>query len=90
VAGDSGGAAEAVEDGVTGIVVSRPEDPGEVALGIRTLLLDPNRRRQMGRAARRRAEASFENGLLASRLAAALHELASPTASEGAVGSGHR
>ena len=33
VAGDSGGAAEAVLDGVTGLVVRRPEDPGAVAAG---------------------------------------------------------
>jgi len=90
VAGESGGAAEAVDDGVTGIVVARPQNPGDVALGIRRLLFDSRRRRQMGRAARRRAEASFDYGLLASRLAEALDELASPTASEGVVGTGGR
>ena len=37
VAGDSGGAAEAVQDGVTGYVVERPEDPAEVAGALRRI-----------------------------------------------------
>ena len=40
VAGDSGGAAEAVDDGVTGLVVRRPEDPREVAAAFEALLDD--------------------------------------------------
>jgi phosphatidylinositol alpha-1,6-mannosyltransferase len=72
VAGDSGGAAEAVEDGVTGLVVRRPEDPGEVALAIRRLLADDDLRRRMGEAARQRALASFDYGQLAPRLVRAL------------------
>ncbi len=75
VAGDSGGAAEAVEDGVTGIVVARPEDPGEVANALRRILVDPALRRRMGRAARKRALGSFDYGLLAPRLAGALAEV---------------
>ncbi len=72
IAGDSGGAAEAVLDGVSGLVVERPEDPGAVAEALRSLLADPARRRRMGRAARARVEESFDNDLLASRLAEAL------------------
>jgi phosphatidylinositol alpha-1,6-mannosyltransferase len=72
VAGDSGGAAEAVLDGVTGLVVSSPEDPGSVAQALRGLLADPALRRRMGRAARKRVQESFDNDVLASRLADAL------------------
>lgn len=75
VAGDSGGAAEAVEDEVTGLVVRHPEEPAEVALAIRRLLADDGLRRRMGEAARRRALASFDYGQLAPRLARALVEL---------------
>jgi phosphatidyl-myo-inositol dimannoside synthase len=72
VAGDSGGAAEAVHDGVTGVVVRRPHDPGDVALALRRLLADDGLRRRMGQAARERAMASFDYSRLAPRLAAAL------------------
>jgi phosphatidylinositol alpha-1,6-mannosyltransferase len=72
VAGDSGGAAEAVLDGVTGLVVSSPEDPGSVAQALRALLADPALRRRLGRAARKRVQESFDNDVLASRLADAL------------------
>ena len=43
IAGDSGGAPEAVLDGVTGLVVHDPGDPGAVAEALRTLLADPAR-----------------------------------------------
>jgi phosphatidylinositol alpha-1,6-mannosyltransferase len=72
IAGDSGGAAEAVEDGVTGFVVARPHDPGDVAHAVRRLLADPPLARRMGRAARRRAVASFDYARLAPRLGRAL------------------
>jgi phosphatidylinositol alpha-1,6-mannosyltransferase len=72
VAGASGGAGEAVEDGVTGVLVHRPTEAGDVARAIGRLLDDPDRARSMGAQARRRAEASFDYDLLAPRLAAAL------------------
>ncbi len=72
VAGASGGAGEAVVNGVTGLVVRRPTDAGHVARAIGGLLDDPGRARAMGAAARRRAEASFDYDLLAPRLAASL------------------
>ncbi len=72
VAGDSGGASEAVVDGQTGLVVADPGDPGAVAEALRSLLADPGRRRRMGRAARSRVQESFDNDVLASRLADAL------------------
>jgi phosphatidyl-myo-inositol dimannoside synthase len=72
VAGDSGGASEAVLDGETGLVVADPGNPGAVAEALRSLLVDPDRRRRMGRAARSRVQESFDNDVLASRLAEAL------------------
>jgi phosphatidyl-myo-inositol dimannoside synthase len=69
VAGDSGGASEAVLDGETGLVVRDPGNPGAVAEALRSLLSDPTRRRRMGRAARSRVQESFDNDVLASRLA---------------------
>jgi phosphatidylinositol alpha-1,6-mannosyltransferase len=72
VAGDSGGAAEAVDDGVTGLVVRRPEDPREVAAAFEALLDDPGRRADMGRASRKRAVAEFSYDVLAERLGRSL------------------
>ena len=76
IAGDSGGAAEAVVDGVTGLVVAAPEDPGQVATALRTLLADPALRKKMGSASRARVKASFDYDVLASRLASTLGEVA--------------
>jgi phosphatidylinositol alpha-1,6-mannosyltransferase len=75
VAGASGGAGEAVEDGVTGVLVRRPTEATDVARAIAGLLDDPVRRARMGEAARGRAEASFDYDLLASRLAKSLGDM---------------
>jgi phosphatidylinositol alpha-1,6-mannosyltransferase len=72
VAGDSGGAAEAVVDGETGEVVARSDDPVEAAAALARLLDDEGRRRTQGAAARRRAEEGFSYDRLAADLAAAL------------------
>jgi phosphatidyl-myo-inositol dimannoside synthase len=72
VAGDSGGAAEAVDDGVTGLVVRHPEDPGELAAALEALLDDPARRVDMGQASRKRAVAEFSYDVLAERLGRSL------------------
>lgn len=59
-----GGSPEAVEDGVTGILVERG-DPDGLARAIVGLLLDPRRRAAMGEAARVRAADFFkENGIV--------------------------
>jgi phosphatidylinositol alpha-1,6-mannosyltransferase len=79
VAGASGGVAEAVADGETGLVVTRPADAGAVAHALAHLLADPDRRDVMGRASRRRAEASFDYDRLAPRLAASLAAVAGST-----------
>jgi len=76
IAGDSGGAAEAVVDGTTGLVVDDPGDPGALAGAIRVLLADPTLRRRMGKAGRARAQASFDYDVLAPRLASTLAEVA--------------
>lgn len=76
VAGDSGGAAEAVSDGVTGIVVRHPEDHREVARAFESLLDDPVGRATMGTAARARAVAEFSYDVLAERLGKSLGALA--------------
>jgi phosphatidylinositol alpha-1,6-mannosyltransferase len=72
VAGDSGGAAEAVAEGETGLVVSRPDDPAAVAEAIARLLDDPATRARMGAAGRARAVEELSYDVLAGRLGAAL------------------
>lgn len=72
VAGDSGGAAEAVVDGVTGVVVDRPDDPAAVARALAVVLDDEHRRAGWGEAGRRRAVDSFSYDHLAGELAAGL------------------
>jgi phosphatidylinositol alpha-1,6-mannosyltransferase len=75
VAGASGGAAEAVLDGETGLVVDPPDDPDGVAEALAVLFHDPPRRARLGRAARERAVAEFTYDGLARRLGAALGAL---------------
>ena len=75
VAGASGGAGEAVEDGVTGVMVRRPTEARDVAGAIGDLLDDPDRARAMGERARLRAEASFDYDLLAPRLGSSLGDV---------------
>lgn len=78
VAGDSGGAADAVVDGETGLVVSQPEDPAALAASVRRLLDDPELASRQGRAARQRAETVFAYDVLAKRLQIALEVLDRP------------
>jgi phosphatidylinositol alpha-1,6-mannosyltransferase len=75
VAGDSGGAAEAVVHGVTGLVVDEPDDPGSVAEALRSLLADQKLRRRMASAGRARVSGSFDYDVLASRLASTLEKV---------------
>jgi phosphatidylinositol alpha-1,6-mannosyltransferase len=72
VAGASGGAAEAVVDGGTGLVVDTPSEPAAVARALATLLDDPERRATMGAASRERVEEEFAYDVLARRLAEVL------------------
>jgi phosphatidylinositol alpha-1,6-mannosyltransferase len=76
VAGDSGGAADAVDDGKTGLVVRRPSDPAAVASALAGLLDDADRRSSLGAAARDRVEREFAYDVLAQRLKEALGTVA--------------
>ncbi|WP_411098055.1 glycosyltransferase family 4 protein [Streptomyces sp. x-45] len=67
VAGDSGGAPDAVLDGETGWVV-RGADPNECADRITTLLADPELRRRMGERGRAWVEEKWRWDLLAEHL----------------------
>ncbi len=68
VAGDSGGAAEAVADGETGFVIRDPENVQDVADAIERLLDDDVLRRTMGERSRERVVESFSYDVLARRL----------------------
>ena len=72
IAGDSGGAAEAVVDGQTGFVIRNPRDVDAVARRLQELLADASRRNSMGMASRSRAVSEFDYSVLVNRLAAAL------------------
>ena len=72
VAGHSPGVAGVVEDGVTGSLVPQA-DPQAFAAAVEALL-DPDRRRQFGAAARQRAEAQHDVGSAARKLDTALGE----------------
>jgi phosphatidylinositol alpha-1,6-mannosyltransferase len=68
IAGESGGAAEAVLDGVTGYVMNNPTDASGLAARITTILDDEALRASMSVASRARAESEFEYSVLAARL----------------------
>ena len=75
VAGDSGGAAEAVLDGESGIVVADPGGSAAIDATVAAfteLLADDSRRARMAEASRRRAVDEFSYDVLAARLGAAL------------------
>ena len=72
VAGDSGGATDAVAHGVTGTVVADPTDVGAVADALDAYLSDRNRRVEAGRAGRARVKADFAYDALARSLRVAL------------------
>jgi glycosyltransferase involved in cell wall biosynthesis len=62
-----GGTPEAVEHGVTGLLVPR-QDPEALAKAVIELLLDPERRARMGRAAAERARTAFDEERLVTAL----------------------
>ena len=72
LAGGSGGAAEAVQDGTTGLVIDPPDDVDAVARALTRLLDDDDLRRRMGQAARARTVENFSTDVLAARLRDAL------------------
>ena len=68
IAGDSGGAAEAVAHGETGLVIDDPEDAQTVADAFARLLDDDALRVSMGVRSRERVETDFAYDILARRL----------------------
>ncbi len=72
LAGQSGGAAEAVVHNETGLIVDNPDSVAEVADALDRLLADGHLRATLGKAARQRAEEVFTYDTLALRLADAL------------------
>ena len=74
VAGESGGAAEAVAHERTGLVMGRPDAVEQVARTLSDLLGDGERRAEMGREARRRAEAACPYDVLARRRRAGIDD----------------
>lgn len=68
IAGLSGGAAEAVEDGSTGFVLDNPGDVAALAARIERILDDQPLRDSMRENSRRRAVAEFDYDVLAKRL----------------------
>ena len=75
LAGDSGGAAEAVEHGRTGLVVDRPSHRDAVIASLDALLSDRVRLRQMGLDGRLRAVAEFSYDHMAERLRTVIAEV---------------
>ena len=75
VAGDSGGAPEAVRDGETGLVVDGRDVPAIVG-ALDRLLADPDLRQRMGRAGRTWVEQRWSWDAIADRFAALLDEVA--------------
>ncbi len=72
IAGASGGASEAVLDGITGRVVSRPQRVKEAIAALDELISDRAQRERFGAAARDRVESEFDYDVLASELDRAL------------------
>ncbi len=75
VAGDSGGAEDAVVDGVTGVMIRHADDHREAARAFERLLDDPALREKMGSAGRARAVDEFSYEGLARRLGLSLGAL---------------
>ncbi|MFC8671930.1 glycosyltransferase [Streptomyces griseorubiginosus] len=67
VAAGHGAFVELVEDGVTGLL-HRPGESASLASGIRRIAAEPDRNREMGRAARRRYEQGFSPAVGLDRL----------------------
>ena len=73
VATGVGGLADAVEDGVTGLVVP-PNDPAVLRAAIAELLADSDRARDLGRAGRAHAQAQLSWGPATASLVAAYRD----------------
>lgn len=74
IAGRSGGAHEAVEQDVTGLIIDDPTDIRAAADAIEALMDAPDRRQKMGEEARRRAVDRFDYDRLAEQLQQSVDE----------------
>ncbi len=72
-----GGNAEALQDGVSGLIVP-PEDPEALAAAILSLIEDPARRARMGAAGRRIVEEKFTTHAMLSKITVKYAELLAP------------
>lgn len=77
VAGREGGVPDVVDDGVTGLL-TEPRSVPAFAAAVRSLLLDPARRRAMGAAASKRVLTHHSLPAARTRLSAALADLRTP------------
>ena len=75
IAGNSGGAAEAVQHGVTGHVIDDPQNVDALVSSLVSLLSNDSLRAQMAVASRQRAVEMFSYDVLSEQLAVALHAL---------------
>jgi len=82
VATDIGGTREIFPIAADSAVLIRPDDPRAMAAAMLDLIADPPRRQQLGQAARRRAEAAFDAGKSANRLADHYADVLNPSTSE--------
>lgn len=78
VASNFGGFREVVDDGVTGLLV-KPQDPPDLAEKINTLLADPARSLEMGRAGRQKVLDTFSWNAVAGRLEEVMWRVRSST-----------
>jgi len=83
VASAVGGLLDAVEDGITGVLVP-PDDVTALRTAMEGLLADRGRRLALGTAARQRAVATLSRELSLTRLYDALADAVSPRGSAGA------
>jgi L-malate glycosyltransferase len=89
VATSVGGNAEAVEDGVTGLLVPS-EDPAALSVAITRLLSDPSQARTMGIAGKALAAEIFTTEAMMNRITAVYRDLLAPGAPLAAGSTGHR
>jgi phosphatidylinositol alpha-1,6-mannosyltransferase len=74
IGANTGGVSDAIEDGVSGLLVE-PDAPGQLAEAASRLLREPAYARSLGEAGRRRAAERFSWPVTASKYAAAIREL---------------
>jgi glycosyltransferase involved in cell wall biosynthesis len=70
----SGGAAEAIEDGVTGLIVS-PDNPAQLAQAMLKILEDPDMAKEMGRRAKQRVSRLFTAQRMVEAVERVYHEV---------------